>query len=97
MEPEPNNRRARRNTAAALAREIMAHGSPRKRSLDVALWFVAAFLALALMLIAPKLGRGVTVVILALMVACTIHPVLQLPWVVTRTGTVKLEVSSLQC
>jgi len=48
---------------------------------DVALWFLAAFMALGLFLAAPKLGRELTVVVLVAMLGCLIHPIWQLPLV----------------
>jgi hypothetical protein len=48
---------------------------------DVALWFLAAFVALALQLTAPKMGREVTLIGLVAMVGCLIHPISQLSMV----------------
>jgi hypothetical protein len=52
---------------------------------DVALWSLAAVMALLLFLLAPQLsadntGRVVTVVISAAIFACSIHPTLHSPW-----------------
>lgn len=52
---------------------------------DIVLWCLAAFMALALFLAAPKLGRKGTFVVLVLMVACLIHPISRLPVVKTAT------------
>lgn len=46
---------------------------------DIALWFLAAFMALGLLLLAPKLGRHATFIVLIAMFSCLIHPVWQLP------------------
>src|SRR5277367_3495988 len=55
----------------AMERESISAG-------DMALWFLAAFMALGLFLAAPKLGRGVTFVVLIAMLGCLIHPISQL-------------------
>jgi hypothetical protein len=44
-------------------------------------WFLAAFMALGLLLIAPKVGRVVTVAVLIGMVACLMHPIWGLQFV----------------
>lgn len=75
------SRRLRRETARQLAKELMRNQpARRKREWDVG-WFLATFLALALLLIAPKLGRSVTVVTLIAMIACLAHPVSKLGFV----------------
>ncbi len=45
---------------------------------DMALWFLAAFMALGLFLAAPKLGREVTLIVLVAMLGCLVHPISQL-------------------
>jgi hypothetical protein len=50
---------------------------PKKTSLDPG-WFLAAVMALALLLLAPKVGREVTAVVLILMIALLIHPIWKL-------------------
>jgi hypothetical protein len=45
---------------------------------DMALWFLAAFMALGLFLAAPKLGRDLTLIGLIAMLGCLIHPISQL-------------------
>src|ERR1700686_2243966 len=71
-------RRFRREAARQLAKEIM-DGQRRKgnREWDVG-WFLAAFMALGLLLLAPKVGRIVTVAVLVAMVGCLIHPIWRL-------------------
>lgn len=73
-------RRERRETARKLAREIMQTSNRREQSpkVDVALWFLAAFMALGLLLVAPKIGRGVTAVVIVGMAGCLAHPLWQL-------------------
>jgi hypothetical protein len=44
-------------------------------------WFLAAFMALALLLLAPKIGQTITIVVLIAMVGCLVHPLSQLTWV----------------
>jgi hypothetical protein len=68
-------RRIRRETARELARQLMVNR--RKREWDAG-WFLAAFMALGLMLIAPKIGREVTGAVLVGMGACLIHPIWKL-------------------
>jgi hypothetical protein len=46
---------------------------------DIALWFLAACMALGLFLAAPKLGRDVTLIVLVAMLGCLAHPIWQLP------------------
>lgn len=46
---------------------------------DIALWCLAAFMTLGLLLVAPKVGRGVTLIVLIAMVGCLVHPIWQLP------------------
>jgi hypothetical protein len=71
-------RRIRRETARELAREIMVNRSSRtKRGWDAG-WFLAAFMALGLLLIAPKVGREVTGIVLVGMVGCLVHPIWKL-------------------
>jgi hypothetical protein len=74
-------RRIRRETARELARQLMVnHPSERKREWDAG-WFLAAFMALGLLLIAPKVGREVTGAVLVAMGACLIHPIWKLGFV----------------
>jgi hypothetical protein len=83
-------RRYRRETARQLAKEIMQnHSQPKKgkREWDAG-WFLAAFMALALLLLAPKVGRGVTVFVLVAMAACLIHPIWKLQLVQKQTAAV---------
>src|SRR5262245_42820304 len=80
--PQPDNRRSRKNAAAALAKEIMAKGSPEKASSgDWMLWCLAGVMALAILLAAPKLGRNGTIAVAILMFAFLIHPLWQVNWV----------------
>lgn len=76
------SRKARREIARQLAKELMA--SKRKREWDAG-WFLATFLALALLLIAPKLGRLITGVVLIVMAACLVLPIWKLKVVQTAT------------
>lgn len=75
--PELRKSRAqRREEARALAREVL-HSERIKRpatKLDKG-WFLAAFMALALLLIAPKIGRGITATVLIAMTACLVRPI----------------------
>ena len=61
----------REQEKAILEREGISAG-------DIALWFLAAFMALGLFLAAPKLGREVTLIALIAMLGCLIHPISQL-------------------
>lgn len=77
-------RKFRRETSRALAKEIMGtpnRGRSSNSTSDLALWFLAAFMALGLLLVAPKIGRGLTVAVVAAMGLCLVHPLWQLPWV----------------
>lgn len=49
--------------------------------LDIALWFLAGFMALGLLLVAPKVGQIVTVSVLICMAGFLIHPLWKLPYV----------------
>jgi hypothetical protein len=49
--------------------------------LDVALWFLAGFMALGILLVAPKVGQIATVVVLIGMAVCLIHPLWKIPYV----------------
>jgi hypothetical protein len=55
----------------------------------LALWFLAAFMALALFLAAPKLGQKVTIVVLVAMAGCLVHPIAQVPLVRNEKSSVK--------
>ena len=48
---------------------------------DLALWFLAAFMALGLFLAAPRIGRGLTAIVLLAMFGCLVHPISQLPFI----------------
>src|SRR5271166_479146 len=50
-------------------------------SSDIALWFLAAFMALGLFLAAPKIGQGLTAIVLIGMFGCLVHPIWQLPFI----------------
>lgn len=73
------SRRQRREDARELAKEIVRSANNRAPSprLDVG-WFLAVFIALALLLLAPKIGRSTTFVALIAMACCLIHPIKQL-------------------
>jgi len=60
---------------------------------DIALWFWAAFMALGLFLAAPKIGRGLTAIVLVAMFGCVVHPIWQLPFI-RKTNHVSVKVSS---
>lgn len=83
------HRRIERATARELAKEIMRsdgnkhHGIPQ---LHVALWFLEAFLALGLLLLAPKLGRTGTFFVLLAMATSLVYPLIQTPWVRKQVG-----------
>jgi hypothetical protein len=49
--------------------------------LDVALWFLATFMAIGLLLAAPKIGQIATVLALIGMAACLVHPLWKFPYV----------------
>ena len=77
-------RQYRRGAARELAREVVRTGNQARQSspkLDVVLWFLAAFMALGLFLLAPKIGRASTIVVLIAMAGCLVHPLWQLPLV----------------
>jgi hypothetical protein len=80
LSEESKSRRQRREEARELAKEIIRSGKtkPPAAKLDVG-WFLALFMALALLLLASKIGRPITCIVLVLMVACLIHPITQLP------------------
>ena len=64
---------------------VCAMPEGRISTMDVALWCLAAVMALVLFLVAPQLsadntGRVVTVVISVAIFACSIHPTLHSPW-----------------
>jgi hypothetical protein len=65
--------------------------TPRERAhtVDLVLWFLAAFLALALFLAAPKLGQKFTFVALLAMAGCLVHPISQIPFVRNEKSAVK--------
>jgi hypothetical protein len=84
----PTTRAERRAIAKEAAKELLRTGktfplppsqSPR---LDAG-WYLAAFMALVLWLLAPKIGRTLTVFVLIAMGACLVRPIGQLPWVRT--------------
>jgi hypothetical protein len=54
---------------------------------DIALWFLAACMTLALFLAAPKLGRVLTLVGLIAMFGCLVHPIWQVPFIRRRKRT----------
>jgi hypothetical protein len=71
----------RREQARELAKELLNNQPAKsKRGWDAG-WFLAAFLALALLLIAPKVGRPATVVVLLLMVGCLVPPLRNLRFI----------------
>ncbi len=75
--PEQQKPRAqRREEARALAKEMLRSEKikPANTKLDKG-WFLAAFMALALLLIAPKIGRAITAVLLVGMASCLVHPI----------------------
>ena len=75
--PEQQKPRAqRREEARALAKEMLRSEKikPATTKLDKG-WFLAAFMALALLLIAPKIGRAITAVVLVAMASCLVHPI----------------------
>src|SRR4051812_48893714 len=75
-------RKGRREAARALAKEIMGgRDLPSNQNLNLTLWFVATFMALALLLLAPKVGRPLTAIIVLAMAVCLIHPLWQLQFV----------------
>ena len=51
------------------------------RPADLALWFLAGVIAVALTLVAPRLGAGVTGILLVTIIVFLIHPILQLPFI----------------
>jgi hypothetical protein len=79
LSEEWKSRRQRREEARELAKEIIRsnkNNTPAAK-LDVG-WFLALFMALALLLLAPKMGRPITVVVLLAMASCLVHPIAQL-------------------
>jgi hypothetical protein len=76
-------RKYRREVARQLAKEILKNqGQPQKRKREWdAGWFLAAFLAFALWLLAPKVGRPLTTVTLGAMAACLAPPIWKLRFV----------------
>lgn len=80
------SRKERREARRATAKRSKALNMGDNSNWNVALWFLAAFMALALFLLAPKIGRGVTVVVLVAMFASLVHPVWQLQAVRTAPG-----------
>jgi len=72
---EWKSRRQRREEARELAKEILRSEKkkPSATRLDVG-WFLAAFMALGLLLIAPKIGRGITAVVLIAMASSLVRP-----------------------
>ena len=56
---------------------------------DIVLWLLAACMALALLLLAPKVGPKVTFVVLTLMFLCLPYPISQLPIVKQASGSNK--------
>ena len=71
----PKPRAQRREEARALAREIL-HTEKAKppTKLDKG-WFLAACMALGLLLIAPRIGHGITVAVLIAMASCLVNPI----------------------
>lgn len=60
---------------------------------DIALWFLAAFMALGLFLAAPRIGRGLTASVLIGMFGCLVHPIWQLSFI-RRINRVTIKVFS---
>jgi hypothetical protein len=85
------HRRIERETARELAKTIMRGQTHHGGKVDVALWWLAAFMALALLLLAPKIGRVITVVVLVGMEACLVHPLWQIGWVQRASGAKKIK------
>jgi hypothetical protein len=54
--------------------------SKHKREWDAG-WFLAAFMALGLLLLAPKIGRTVSLLVLVGMAGCLVHPIWKLDFV----------------
>jgi len=75
-------RQQRKASARELARGIM-HTQPSERISggDWVLWFLAAAMAIALFLAAPKLGKLATFIGLVLLFACLVKPTAHLPWI----------------
>jgi hypothetical protein len=69
-------RAQRREEARALAKEMLHSEKfePATTKLDKG-WYLAAFMALALLLIAPKIGRGITAGVLVAMASCSVLPI----------------------
>jgi hypothetical protein len=82
-----DNRRMRRETARALAKELMHSGAPHKSNLHVVLWCLETFMTLCLLLLAPKIGRGGTAMILTAMGVCLVYPIWHLSIVQAAPGT----------
>jgi len=61
---------------------------------DFVLWFLAAFMALGLFLLAPKLGHSVTLIMVFAMFACLIHPISQLS-IVKKAQSPKKKITRL--
>lgn len=75
-------RRIAREAAKQLMRSIGTGNRPPESGseLDVG-WFLAAFMALGLYLLAPKIGRLLTAIVLVAMAGCLINPIWRLRFV----------------
>jgi hypothetical protein len=80
----PQTRAERRSIAREAAKELMRSAGSNNRSsaqgsntLDAG-WFLAAFMALGLYLLAPKIGQPLTLVVLVAMAACLVRPIWRL-------------------
>ncbi|HWX38079.1 MAG TPA: hypothetical protein VNY09_02490 [Candidatus Sulfotelmatobacter sp.] len=92
--PEQRKTRAqRREEARAVAKEIVRSEKAKQATTNTKLdkgWYLATLMALALPLIAPKMGRGMTAVVLIAMASCLINPIWHLGIVRrARTGSTR--------
>jgi hypothetical protein len=84
----PATRAERRAVAREAAKELIRSTGISNRphqpasKLDVG-WFLAAFMALGLYLLAPKIGRQLTAAVLVAMAGCLIHPIWRLRFIQT--------------
>ena len=80
----PQTRAERRSIAREAAKELVRSAGRNNRSdgqgsnaLDAG-WFLAAFMALVLYLLAPKIGQPITLVVLVAMAGCLVRPIWRL-------------------
>lgn len=86
-------RRARRETARALAKEILVTQHSKAKGIfetkDLVLFFLATALTFAAALMAPKMGKVPTVLCVMAILGFLVHPLLHIPWVQRGDGRLK--------